>query len=350
MKSDDCVALVNLTRGEIIESTHYGAFALVDRHGNLVASQGNPDTLTYPRSSMKPLQVIPFIENRGHKNFKLTLEETAIMCASHHGTDAHVAVLKSMHHKIGIDVSHLKCGVHWPTDKATADAMRARAEEPDSYRHNCSGKHTGMLAYAKMQQLSLDDYLENGHPIQKEIYRAVGEMCDMDPETMPIGVDGCSAPVFGIPLRNFALGIARLCQPQDLPANRAKACKHIAKAMHSFPVMVAGPSAFDTLLMQTMQGKVISKGGAEGYQAVGILPGAFGKGSPALGLAIKVSDGDLTRRAINCVTTEILNALGLFSPAQYQALQQFGRKPLQNWRGIEIGEIDKNFDLPKFTW
>ena len=350
MEHDDCTALVTLTRADIIESIHYGAFTLVDRQGNLVASQGNPETLTYPRSSMKPLQVIPFIENKGHKKFKLTLEETAIMCASHHGTDAHVAVLKSMHQKIGIDLSHLKCGVHWPTDKATADAMRTRAEEPNSYRHNCSGKHTGMLAFAKMQQLSLDDYLENGHPIQKEIYRAVGEMCDMATDTMPIGVDGCSAPVFGIPLRNFALGIARLCQPQDLSPSRARACKHIAKAMYSFPIMVAGPNAFDTVLMQTMQGKLICKGGAEGYQAVGILPGAFGKGSPALGLAIKISDGDLTRRAVTCVAIEILNALGLFSTDQYQALRQFGRKPLQNWRGIEIGEMNVTFELPKFSW
>mgnify|MGYP000967140415 FL=1 len=350
MEHDDCTALVTLTRADIIESIHYGAFTLVDRQGNLVASQGNPETLTYPRSSMKPLQVIPFIENKGHKKFKLTLEETAIMCASHHGTDAHVAVLKSMHQKIGIDLSHLKCGVHWPTDKATADAMRTRAEEPNSYRHNCSGKHTGMLAFAKMQQLSLDDYLENGHPIQKEIYRAVGEMCDMATDTMPIGVDGCSAPVFGIPLRNFALGIARLCQPQDLAPSRARACKHIAKAMYSFPIMVAGPNAFDTVLMQTMQGKLICKGGAEGYQAVGILPGAFGKGSPALGLAIKISDGDLTRRAVTCVAIEILNALGLFSTDQYQALRQFGRKPLQNWRGIEIGEMNVTFELPKFSW
>ncbi len=350
MEHDDCTALVTLTRADIIESIHYGAFTLVDRQGNLVASQGNPESLTYPRSSMKPLQVIPFIENKGHKKFKLTLEETAIMCASHHGTDAHVAVLKSMHQKIGIDLSHLKCGVHWPTDKATADAMRTRAEEPNSYRHNCSGKHTGMLAFAKMQQLSLDDYLENGHPIQKEIYRAVGEMCDMATDTMPIGVDGCSAPVFGIPLRNFALGIARLCQPQDLAPSRARACKHIAKAMYSFPIMVAGPNAFDTVLMQTMQGKLICKGGAEGYQAVGILPGAFGKGSPALGLAIKISDGDLTRRAVTCVAIEILNALGLFSTDQYQALRQFGRKPLQNWRGIEIGEMNVTFELPKFTW
>jgi len=99
MEHDDCTALVTLTRADIIESIHYGAFTLVDRQGNLVASQGNPETLTYPRSSMKPLQVIPFIENKGHKKFKLTLEETAIMCASHHGTDAHVAVLKSMHQK-----------------------------------------------------------------------------------------------------------------------------------------------------------------------------------------------------------------------------------------------------------
>ena len=95
------------------------------------------------------------------------------MCASHTGTDEHVRVLKGLHEKVGISLENLQCGVHWPSDKETTLAMRMRGEEPNSYRHNCSGKHSGMLAHAKMRELSLDNYLEPVHPVQQTIRQTV---------------------------------------------------------------------------------------------------------------------------------------------------------------------------------
>ena len=140
--------LVELTRGGIVESVHLGALAAVDSEGKLLAAYGNPDRVSFPRSSMKPLQALPFVEDGGPEHFGLTEEELAILCASHHGTDEHVRVLRSIHAKVGLQELDLQCGVHWPPDKATVLAMRERGEEPTPYRHNCSGKHSGMLAQA----------------------------------------------------------------------------------------------------------------------------------------------------------------------------------------------------------
>lgn len=350
MHSTDCVPLIALTRGELVESIHYGAFVVVDRQGRVVASMGNQETLTYPRSSMKPLQALPFIERNGDQYFDLNPREVAIICASHSGTDTHVEVLKTMHQKIGIGLNDLMCGIHWPSDKKTSEVMRKRGEEPNSYRHNCSGKHTGMLAHAKMRSLPLENYLSMDHPVQQTILKTIAEMCGIESEHIPIGVDGCSAPVFAIPLRSFAMGITRLCDPEDLDDRRAAACKRITHAMSSFPDMVAGPGRFDTVLMNLMQGKVVAKAGAEGYQCIGVLPNAFGEDSPALGIAIKLSDGDLTRRAINCVSVSILNALGLFGEGEFEKLVPFGPKPLKNWREIVVGEMKTSFSLSKLNW
>jgi len=349
MQSNDCVPLLNLTRGKVVESCHYGAFAVVDRYGTVIASQGNPGLITFPRSSMKPLQALAFLEKKGDELYGLFPKEIAIMCASHSGTDAHVEVLKGMHSKIGICVNDLKCGVHWPMDKVTADSMRLRHELPDAYRHNCSGKHTGMLAHAKMRGLPLDNYLNLDHPIQRTILQVVSEMCDLDPALLEPGIDGCSAPVFALPLSNFAMAIARLCDPIDLFLDRQNACNRIVDAMVSFPDMVAGLGRFDTLLMEALPSKVIAKGGAEGYQVIGIMPGAFGSGSPALGVALKVADGDYAKRAISSISLTILEQLGLLQPETVNILREFAMRKITNWRNIEVGVMQPAFTISQFS-
>lgn len=331
--------LVELTRGGIVECVHYGAMAVVDAQGRLLASAGDPDLVTFPRSSMKPLQVLPFVERGGVEHFGLTPEELAIMCASHSGTDEHVRVLKSIHAKVGIHEGDLQCGVHWPMDKDTADALRARGEEPTSYRHNCSGKHSGMLAHATLRGAPRDSYLEIAHPIQQSILQAVAEMCDWPLQDLVIGTDGCSAPVFALPLRNFALGMARLSDPRELEEKRRVACEKICAAMSSFPLMVAGPGRIDTVLMRVMHGLAVVKGGAEGYQMLALLPGALGPGSAGVGVAFKFSDGDPSRRATHMLLYSLLKSMGFEKEMASEEFAPFTQSVLHNWRGLDIGEI-----------
>ena len=345
MQASDCVPLVEVTRGSIVESTHFGAFIVVDSKGSVIASQGNPDLLNYPRSSMKPFQALPFIERGGAEKFGLTDQEIAIICASHSGTDLHGSVLKEMHRKIGTTEADLACGVHWPGDSATRDAMKFAGETPTPFRHNCSGKHTGMLAHAKLRGSPIEDYLNPQHPVQVAIRETLAEMIEMSPDDMPLGIDGCSAPVYGIPLRNMAHATAKLADPWMLAEKRAQACRKITHAMMTHPDMIAGPGMFDTDLMTAGHGKVFCKGGAEGYQIIGVMPGVTGEGAPGLGIAFKISDGDNGNRARPSVSLALLAALGVLTEEELAQLSAYGNVPLTNWRGFLVGEIRSAFSL-----
>jgi L-asparaginase II len=348
--------LVGTWRANILECIQSGAIAVADSDGNLHGSVGDPELVTYLRSSAKPFQVLPFVEAGGVEHFGLTQQELAILCASHDGTDQHIAVLQSIQKKIGVSELNLQCGVHPPFSKSTQRELILRGEEPSPNRHNCSGKHTGMLAMAVMQGWPLQDYLEPGHPLQKLILKTFGEMTGVPVEAIAQGTDGCSAPVFAIPLLNAAIGFARLADPIGLSPARAEACRKITSAMTAYPEMVAGPGGFDTCLMQTGAGKIVAKSGAEGFLALGLLPGACGKESHALGITIKIMDGDTggsfrpgadtnEGRARPIVALEVLRQLGALSPGQLEKMAGFYSRPQTNWRGIEVGRFDPLFEL-----
>jgi L-asparaginase II len=342
--------IVELTRGETVESVHFGAFSIVNSRGHLVASHGDPNTSSFLRSSAKPFQALPLIENGGHIRWNFSMREIAIMCASHTGTDEHYEVLTGLQAKINVTQDDLLCGIHPPIDAQTRDAMLARGEIPTQNRHNCSGKHSGMLAFARLMDVPTENYIDVEHPIQVQILKTFSEMCDIDMSKVALGIDGCSAPVFAIPLQKAALGYARLCDPYDLSPERAAACQTITTAMRSHPDMVAGPGMFDTLLMKTTRGKIISKGGAEGYQQIGILPDVIEPGSPGLGIAIKISDGDTQGRARPAVSLEILRQLGAITPDELYALSAFGPKlSIKNWRELMVGEAYPTFSLQMET-
>jgi L-asparaginase II len=244
-----------------------------------------------------------------------------------------------------------------PGDVSAYKRLIRDNEKPTPNRNNCSGKHSCMLAHAKMRGLPLDTYLDFDHPIQQDILATFADMCLLPPERVELGIDGCSAPNFATPLTSAALAFARLCDPHELPAQRAAACAQITTAMTSHPEMVSGYREFDCRLMQAGSGKIVCKRGAEGYQAVGLLPGALGPGSPGIGITFKVSDGDLLFRTLNieplnrvrpAVTLEILKQLEVLSPAQLQELSEFGPlKAVKNHRGLVVGESRPIFTLQK---
>ena len=346
MINTDQLPLYELTRGGIVESIHYGSIAVSDNQGRLVGWYGDPHTKTFLRSSAKPFQALPFIELNGRRFFDLSPEEVALICASHSGTDRHVSTIQSIQKKTGVSEPELMCGTHPAFDEATAQAMWDRKEEFSPNRHNCSGKHTGMLAFAHMQNWSTSDYLEPDHKIQSSIRGTFSEMSGVPMHEIVLGVDGCSAPNFAIPLHNSALAFARLCGPENFSPERAAACRTITSSMMGNPFMVGGPGRFDTRIMEVTSGKVVSKGGAEGYQALGIMPGTLGVDSPALGVAFKISDGDLRSRARPAISIEILRQLNALTPEQVSELSEFGpSRALKNWRGIEVGEAITAFQL-----
>jgi L-asparaginase II len=110
--------------------------------------------------------------------------------------------------------------------------------------------------------------------------------------------------------------------------------------------MVSGPDRFDTRLMQVSQGRIVSKGGAEGYQAIGIMPGTISDASPALGIALKISDGDQRDRVRPPVSVEILHQLGALNDTDLESLENYKpRSALQNWRKLVVGHSQPCFEL-----
>lgn len=337
--------LVHATRGNLVESIHWGAIAVVDKFGRLFASFGDPELVTYLRSSSKPIQALPLIELGGVERFNLTDQEISLICASHRGMDMHVEVLEKLQSKIGVHESDLMCGTHPVSDKPTADAMLMRGEKPGQNRHNCSGKHTGFLAQAIIRGKTKENYINLDHPVQELVVKTFSEMSHVPVDKIYIGIDGCSVPVFGVPLRNAGWSFASLCDPTELTPERAQACRRITTAMTNAPEMVSGPGQFDTELMKVGRGKIIAKGGAEGYQSIGLLPGAFGSDSPALGIVFKIADGDSIGRARPLVGIEILRQLGALDDEQIQALSAFDTRPIKNWRNLDVGELKPVFQL-----
>jgi L-asparaginase II len=287
--------------------------------------------------------------------FGFTPPELAISCASHEGSEMHVQTVRGMQMKIGVQESQLQCGVHLPGDVDAFKSLIIQSQQPTQNQNNCSGKHTAMLAGARMRGLPLENYLDPGHPIQQDILATFAEMCRLSPEEVELGIDGCSAPNFAVPLYNAALAMARLCDPHELSEARRSACIKITSAMTTHPERVSGYGEFDEQLMRVGEGRIVCKRGAEGYQIMGVLPGVLGSGSPGLGIALKVADGDAARMGLDlsgttrvrpAVALEILHQLGVLSLKEEEALASFGPvKPIKNHRGIVTGQSRPVFKL-----
>jgi L-asparaginase len=110
--------------------------------------------------------------------------------------------------------------------------------------------------------------------------------------------------------------------------------------MMDYPEMVAGEGRLDTDLMRAAPGRVVSKGGAEGYHGMGV---SRPDGS-AWGIAIKIADGD-GKRGGHPVIVETLRQLGVLDDAALTQLRNYYTWPVTNHRGLEVGEVRANFKL-----
>lgn len=339
--------LVEVRRGSLVESRHRGHIAAVDGEGNLVASLGEPETVTYLRSSAKPHQAVPLVVSGAADRFGFDEAELAVACGSHSGEDVHVETVAGMLRKIGLDESFLKCGVHEPFDRATAQRLRERGEHPGILRNNCSGKHTGMLALALHLGAPPETYDHFDNPVQGAILRAVSQFSGVSVEQVVVGVDGCGVPVFGMPVRSMALMYVRLVRPcAEFDDATRRACERIVTAMTAHPELVGGSvERFDTEVMRALGGRAISKIGAEGVYTAGIRPCA--EWPRGLGLAFKIEDGE-DRRARSTVVIESLRQLDVLDENARKALAPYASFPIKSHRGDVVGEILPSFELRRY--
>lgn len=327
--------LIQRTRGSLAECVHFGAIGAVNLRGQVIAQVGDPGYVTFTRSTLKALQALPFVQEGGPSHFNFTQAQVAMLCASHGGEDMHVQATEDMLAKAGQTYKVLRCGCHVPSHYDATQRHVPDGLVYDERHHNCSGKHSGFVAYCVQHGLPVDDYIHPAHPLQQQVRKAVAQAVDMHPDDMHMGIDGCSAPNYAMPLSKLALGYARLAnRTTDTPF--ASSFVQLADAMTAHPEMVSGTGRNDLAFMQAGRGDWVTKVGADGVQVVA---------SRARGeaFALKISDGD--KPALFAATVEVLDQLGWLDDTQRQTLAPWRAATLRNLRGLEVGARKPVFRL-----
>lgn len=325
--------LVEVWRGSIVEGRHHGAIAVVDANGNLVASAGDPQLVTFLRSAAKPLQALPIVTSGAADRFAFTDEELALAAASHSGEPTHQLAVRTLLAKLGLDEGALHCGIMPPIDHDTAIRVGAGLLAQTPLQCDCSGKHSGMLAVCLQRGWPLETYEEPGHPLQREIAGVMSTFLALPPEAIATGTDGCGVPTFAAPLANVARAWATLVTP---PEPYRAAATRVLDAMGAAPYMVAGRGRLCTDLMNLAAPAVITKVGAEGVFCMALR-------ERGLGVAIKVEDGSM--RALPGIAAAVLQQLGLWSDTDVARLLALHSPQIRNHTDTLVGDLRPIFTL-----
>ncbi len=330
--------LANVVRGETVESIHRGHLIVV-AGDDVIATVGDPSTVTFFRSASKAFQAIPFITSGAAEAFGFAEEEIALAVASHSGERVHVDIAAGMLAKIGLSEWDLHCGVHAPFNEKEAERMQRFGEFPTQLHNNCSGKHAAMLGLAKFIDAGVENYESPDNRVQKRILRCIADFTEIPESEIPTATDGCAAPNFAVPLSAMARSFTNLMAPAKFHESIQAACSRIVAAMIRYPELIGGTTRLDTMLMQAAPGKLISKVGADGVWLGGVLPGDLWP--TGLSIALKIEDGD-DHRARPAVAVELLRQLGVLSKND---LPELSPMPIKNRRGDTVGSVVPDFKL-----
>jgi L-asparaginase II len=300
-------------RGGLVESEHRVAWCVV-RDGVLAeAWPGAAGLVTFARSAVKPFQARSSVRAGVLERFGLGERHLAVACASHGGSDAHVALVASTLAACGLDSDALGCGPLAPRDPSIE-------VPPSRIRHNCSGKHALGLARCVHEGWPVSDYLDADHPLQAAL-RA--EVAAATQRAEGEAVDGCGMRTFALPLHAMARGFGRLAGGDLGPEG-----DRVAAAMGSNPELVGYAGTIDTELMAGEDG-LVAKVGAEGLLCIGLPDGR--------GVAMKALDG--AHRPVPPAAVWLARAvLGL--QADTRGLADLDAPPVLNSRGDVVGRLE----------
>jgi L-asparaginase II len=285
---------VAVRRGGTVESRHR-IHAVAIQDGAVVEEVGDGGLVTFLRSSAKPIQALPLTRALP----ELAEEELAIACASHQALPEQLAAARALLARAPASEDELECG--------------PAGDPPAPIKHNCSGKHAGMLALCRAHGWEPRGYRFQDHPCQRAMLTEVARAADVAEADIEMAVDGCGVVAFALPLERMALAYARL--------ERLDGGDRVAAAMRAHPGLIRGPDGVDTILMRAREGW-IAKGGAEGLMCAA--------GPSGLGLALKAEDGEA--RAVGPALAAFLARLGY-------PVERLEATPVENSRGETVGEI-----------
>jgi len=304
---------VLVKRGSSVESTHRAHASICDTKGRILMKAGSSEYETFIRSALKPFQALPFITSGASETFNLDNKTLALACGSHCGSSNQARTAFKLLWNADIDIKKLKCPI--PQNRES------------KLQHNCSGKHSAFLATCKKMNWDLESYLMGHHPLQREIFRRVSELLKIPAEELIAERDDCGAPTLLLHLSQMAILYAHLSRSEQPEFEK------ITRAMTNHPDLVAGEGYFDSELIKRGHSKIISKGGSEGIQCLGLL----GEG---IGLSIKVEDG--SKRAKHAVAIHLLRQLEWITPSAIEELHEI---ILQKKSGVYI-EVEGELKVP----
>jgi len=303
--------LAATVRSGLVESTHPWSGVVVDASGKTHHAWGDPSRPLYYRSAVKAIQATVSQECGA----ALPPEHLALACASHSGSDAHVAIVRSILAGGGLDETALRCPPDLPLGSAERRRAVAAARTPRPVFHNCSGKHAGFLRACVASGWPLESYTSPDHPLQRRVSELTYELTGIDGR--PPGIDGCGAPTLRGSLEGLALAFARITADDRFTEVRT--------AMTRYPALTSGNERPDGRLAMWWDGPV--KGGAEGVLALS---------RHGTGIAVKSHGGSIDVAVQAAI--EIVTRLGMLPPPALAALEPLHRRPVLGG-GAVVGEI-----------
>lgn len=359
VNSDDVVIT---DPGGIVENRHRIHAAIVDPDGKLRYAVGDPNRVTLARSAAKPIQTLAILETGAADRFHFDDADIALMCASHSSEPPHLTRARQMLERAGSKEKDLACGGHPALSAEVNRAWIKQGYVPTGICNNCSGKHAGMIAGAICLGGTVSGYHEDCHPMQLRVKKAVEEMSGLSEDEVQWAVDGCNLPAPAMPLRNLALTYARLAEAHDglpessngqeaslsevLSASRRHHLARIHMSMAKHPEMVGGTGRFCTALMRAYKGTLVGKLGADGCYGIAVraLPDSSsqrGLGRSAIGIAVKVEDGNID--ILYSAVMEILEQLNIGTKEMRQQLAAFHHPNIVNTAGVVTGSFKHQF-------
>jgi L-asparaginase II len=334
--------LTESLRGGVVDELHRGVIAVVSAEGALLHAVGDPRAkIAFWRSAAKPFQAIPFVASGAAERFGCSTDDIALVTASHGGEPLHVDRAAAMLARVGFTVDDLACGAALPLDPEAAHLLERSDTPPTALHNTCSANHIAMLALTELLGEPHGGYRFPEHPVQRANLETVGSFTGLDPDGIPLGLDGCGIPCYGTSVFHLALAYARLMTPEPwVEGPAATAADAVREAMLDHPYLVAGRLRFDTELMQAAPGRLLAKAGAGGVQCIGLRGG--------IGIAVKIEDGASVTapgQPAGVAALEVLRLLGELDDATLGELARHARPAVETVAGERAGDVRPAFAL-----